>query len=79
MRTQIRLVSDDASRFVGDARDALKIVAGAGSEVKGVFKGTFDELRGATPANTTSRKKTAKKVAAKPAARKAAKPESQAA
>jgi hypothetical protein len=74
--TQFRLIPQNASRFASDARGALGIVAGAGSEMKDLLKGTFDELRGATQAGKTSAKtsskKTSKKVAAKATSKKAA-------
>ncbi len=65
---QVRMIPENASRLVSDTRDALSIVAGAGSEVKTVFAGTFNELRGIAPA----RKKTARKTAGKRVTKKAA-------
>lgn len=66
--TQVRLIPENAASFVSDARDALSIVTGAGGEVKDLFKGTIDELRGRAPA----RRKAAKKTATRRPANKAA-------
>ena len=70
--TQVRLIPENASRFVSDARDALSIVSGAGNEVKSLVKGTFDELRGKAPVRKKTTSKAADKAAAKnaPAAAK---------
>ena len=81
--TQVRLIPKHASRFVGDARETLTIIAGAGQEVGSLLKGTVAELRGvskpvakkakAKKAKAAPKKTPAKKVAAKkPAAKKAA-------
>ena len=75
--TQIRLIPENAARFVGDARDALKIVTSAGGEVKDLFRGTFDELRGVAPvaqkpAKSSPRKKATTRRSPKAATRKTA-------
>ncbi len=46
VRTQLRLIPHNVSRFAGDARDTLSIVANAGMEVRDVVKSTISELRG---------------------------------
>ena len=83
---QVRLIPEQASRFVGDARETLNIIAGAGQEVGTLLKGTVAELRGvstpvtkkatvkkATGKKAAPKKTTTKKVAAKkPAAKKVA-------
>lgn len=65
LKTQIRMIPENASLLVKDARNALGIVAGAGAEVRDLFKGTVAELRGskktAASKTATPRKKTAKK------------------
>lgn len=58
-RTQIRLIPENSGRFADDAREAFRIVRGAGGEVRGLVRETVDELRGRKP------------VARKPAAAKA--------
>lgn len=50
VKTQIELVPDDTSRFADEAREQLKIVRGAGSEIRGILKETIDELKGRKPA-----------------------------
>ena len=78
VKTQFRMIPENASLFVKDARHALGIVAGAGTEFRDLFKGTVAELRGskqtaarktATPRKKTAKKKVSvsKKTAAKPA------------
>ena len=68
---QVRMIPENASRLVNDTRNTLSIVADAGSEVKSVFTGAFNELRGATPAKKKAVKRTPKKTAvSKPAATK---------
>ena len=69
LRTQVRLIPENASRMASDAREALNIVVGAGGEVREILQGTAAELRGNTPVA----RKTARKKAARPAARKAGK------
>ena len=64
--SQIRLVSENANRIAGDARESLRIVAGAGGEVREILARTAQELRGG---NGTVRRP-ARKNAARPAARK---------
>ncbi len=66
VETQIELIPDNASRLKDEAREAFDIVKGAGSEIRDIFKGTADELKGKKPA--------AKKVP--PAANKPEAPES---
>jgi len=68
VRSQIRLIPQDASRFVEDTRQTFSVVAEAGSEVRNLFAGTLADLRGKSAAG----KKPAGKKA-KPAARKKAK------
>jgi len=63
VKTQFRMVPENASLFVNDARSALGIVAGAGAEVRDLLKGTVQDLRG-----------TKKAVVKKATARKATKP-----
>jgi phasin family protein len=73
--TQVRLIPKHASRFVGDARETLNIIAGAGQEVGTLLKGTVAELRGVSKSvvkKATVKKATAKKATAKKAAAKAA-------
>jgi hypothetical protein len=66
VRTQVRLIPANVSRLGADARDTFSIVAGAGLEVRDVFKGTIAELRGKKPAaRKASRKTPAKKTARK--------------
>ena len=60
--TQFRLIPENASRWAEDARGTVSIVTGAGSEVADVFKGTYDELKGA-PARKRASKKATKKTA----------------
>jgi phasin family protein len=67
VRTQIRLIPENASRLVGDARDTLGIVASAGQEVGEVLKGTVAELRGKAPARKVTKKASTKKATAKKA------------
>ncbi|MBT8077574.1 MAG: hypothetical protein KJO31_03315 [Gammaproteobacteria bacterium] len=70
--TQIRMIPEHTALFVGDARDSLKIVANAGSEVKGLLELTFNELRGRTPRRAKpAAKKTAKKTVRKTAKKRA--------
>ena len=65
VKTQFRMIPENASLFLTDARNALGIVAGAGTEVRDLLKGTVAELRGskktAAGKTATPRKKTAKK------------------
>lgn len=62
IKTQFRMIPDNASLFANDTRSALGIVAGAGTEVRDLLKGTAQELRGTrkTAAKTTPVKKVAK-------------------
>jgi len=72
--TQMRLIPENASRFVSDARDTLSIVTAAGQEVGQIVKGTVAELRGKTPVRKAAKKtakKTVKKAARKAPAKKA--------
>lgn len=69
--TQVRLVPENTARLINDTRDALGIVADAGTEVRGIVVKTFGTLRGRTPARP-ARKTAAKKTAVKkPVAKKA--------
>ena len=68
VRTQIRLIPENAALFAQDARSALGTLAGAGAEFRDLVKATVVELRDGTPARkpstkagATVRKKTAKK------------------
>lgn len=77
--TQIRLIPENASTLVGDARDAVSIVTGAGGEVRDILRGTVDELRGRNlpvkkrpRRKTPAAKKTAKKTARKTVTRASA-------
>ncbi len=67
VRTQFKLIPENASRFVGDARDTLSIVTSAGQEVGKLLKGTVAELRGKTLVNKAAKKVAAKKTVAKKA------------
>lgn len=76
VKTQFRMIPENAALFVSDTRAALGIVAGAGAEVRDLIRETAAELRGRKPKTTktadrkpaTPRKKAAKKkVAAKKA------------
>jgi len=73
VKTQFRMLPENASLFVNDARSALGIVFGAGAEVRELLKGTVQEFRAtsktaakraATRKAPKARKKTAKKKAA---------------
>ena len=44
--TQVRLVPENASRFIAETRDAFGIVANAGVEMRGIVVDTVTELRG---------------------------------
>lgn len=78
VKTQFRMLPENAALFVNDARRALGIVAGAGTEVRELLKGTVQEFRDtrktaakkAAPRKASkARKKTAKtKAAAAPKA-----------
>ena len=71
--SQIRLIPEHASRFVGDARETLSVIAGAGQEFGALLKGTVAELRDtAKPAarKTASKKTTVKKTTARQTAPK---------
>jgi len=73
--TQIKQIPQNASRFATDARDTLRIVAGAGQQVRTLLKGTVAEWR-AAPQSAKSRGKAAAKPVrktAKKAAKKAGK------
>lgn len=67
VRTQIKLIPENASRFASDARDTLSIVTSAGQEVGKVLKGTVAELRGKAPAKKVARKVSPKKATARKA------------
>lgn len=45
VNTQIDMIPDHTSRFADEARDAIEIVKGAGSEIRGAVKDTVEELR----------------------------------
>jgi len=66
VKTQIRMIPENAALFVSDTRSALGIVAGAGAEVRDLFKGTVQEFRGAKKAAAKKTKKTTAKKAARP-------------
>jgi len=68
VKTQIRLIPENTSRFADDAREAFGIVKVAGGEIKELVKDTVEELRGRKPVakKTPAHKKTAAK-AKKPA------------
>jgi len=70
VRSQIRLIPQDASRFVEATSKTLSVVADAGGEVRQLFAGTVAELRGKPQGKTT---KPAARKKAKTATRKAAK------
>ena len=78
VKTQFRMIPENASLFVDDARSALGIVAGAGAEFRDLLKGTVQELRGVkkAPTKKTAAKKTGSKKAT---AKKATKPRKKAA
>lgn len=61
LKTQIRLIPENTSRFADDAREAFGIVKGAGSEIRELVKGTVSELKGQKP---VARKAPATKVPA---------------
>jgi hypothetical protein len=81
LKTQFRMIPENAALLVSDTRAALGIFASAGAEVRSLFKDTAEELRGRKPAAAKAtaktpaapRKKAAKKKTAKkaPVARKA--------
>jgi len=75
IRTQVRLIPANASRFAEDTRETLAIVAGAGGEVRGLLAETVGEIRGrrraAAKKPAAARKPAAKKATRKPAAKKA--------
>lgn len=73
LRTQLRLIPANASQLLTDGREALSIVAGAGSEVRELVAGTVAELRGEKPAAAAKKAAPKPKRAAKktPAKRKA--------
>ena len=71
--TQLRMIPENASRYVEDVRDTFGIIAGAGQEMGGLVAGTVQELRGRKPATPKAAKKTAKKTARKTASKKTAK------
>ena len=48
VKTQIDMIPEHTSRIADEARDAIGIVKGAGSEIRDIVKGTIDELRGKT-------------------------------
>lgn len=73
VRTQIKLIPENASQIVSDARDTLSIVTSAGQEVGKLLKGTVAELRGKTPVKKAVKKASVKKATAhKAPARKVA-------
>jgi len=76
VKTQFRMIPENAALFVSDTRAALGIVAGAGAEVRDLIRETAAELRGRKPTTTkTAAKKPAaprKKVAKKKAISKQA-------
>lgn len=74
VRTQVRLIPANASRFAEDTRETFSIVAGAGGEVRTLLADTVGEIRGrrTTVRKTAPRKAPAKKAAKKAAGRKAA-------
>ena len=49
VETQIELIPDNAKRIKDEAREALDIVKGAGSEIRDIVTVTIDELRGKKP------------------------------
>lgn len=67
VKTQFRMVPENASLFVNDARSALGIVAGAGAEVRDLLKGTIQEFRGTKKAAVKKAAKPRKKAARKKA------------
>ena len=50
VETQIALIPGNASRIRNEAREAFEIVRGAGSEIRDIFRGTVEELKGVKPA-----------------------------
>jgi len=72
VETQLRLIPQNASRFVEDTRETVTILADAGQQVGEVVKGTVLELRGRKPAAKAA-KKPARKASARKTAKKTAK------
>ena len=70
VETQIRLIPENTARLADDAREALKIVKGAGGEIRELVKGTVAELRGQKPvARKATARNTTGATAEKPAPR----------
>ncbi len=65
VETQVRLIPQNASRLVNDAREALSIVAGAGSEVRDLLAEAVDGVR--TGASTNRKTETKAVVRKAPA------------
>ncbi len=61
VRGQLRLIPENTATFAADARTALSIVAGGGSEMRELVSGTWAEFRRAAP-TATRVKKTAKRA-----------------
>ena len=61
VRTQLRLIPENASQIVTDTRDTLSIVAGAGTEVRELIAGTVAELRGKAPVAAAKKARAAAK------------------
>ncbi len=67
VKTQIELIPENTGRFANEAREALKIVKGAGGEIRELVKGTVAELRGQKPvARKATARKTSSATAKKP-------------
>jgi len=68
VKTQIELIPENTGRFADEAREAFKIVKGAGGEIRELVKGTVGELRGEKPvARKATARKTTRATAKKPA------------
>jgi hypothetical protein len=74
LKTQFRMIPENAALLVNDTRAALGIFVGAGAEVGSLIKDTAAELRGRKPAAAKAKAKTPaapRKKAAKKTAKKA--------
>jgi hypothetical protein len=66
LKTQFRLIPENAALLVNDTRAALGIFVGAGAEVGNLIKDTAKELRGRKPAATKAAAKATAKTPAAP-------------
>ena len=72
VRDQIRLIPENASRFIEDTRDTISVVRDAGGEVRSLLSDAASDIRGIAKRQTkSSRKAPAKKT--RKAAKKTAK------